>query len=106
VRVACLLGKKKCTQIFDCKASLEDLLFVLLAQFLYKLNKFILFSLYNMFQPFSPSSGKSFYINTLLFLPLFPYVGQCLQILQFSGRRSCVIYSINASCNTYESLKY
>jgi hypothetical protein len=45
-----------------------------------------------MFRPFSPSSGKSFYINTPLFLLLFLSTGECLQFLKFRGQVMCVIY--------------
>jgi hypothetical protein len=38
-----------------------------------------------MFCLFRSSSGKPFYINTLLSLLLFPYIDQCLQFLQFCG---------------------
>jgi hypothetical protein len=44
-----------------------------------------------MFHPVRLPLGKSFYVNTKLFLLLFPHIGQCLQFLQFyMGEVICV----------------
>jgi hypothetical protein len=70
---------------------------------MYKLNRFIKFSLYNMFRPLRLSSSKLEYINALLCCYFSPTLTNVYNFLR--GQVVCVIYSVNAGCNLYESLK-
>lgn len=90
--------------IFQRHIACELFIQVLTSQFLYKFNKFILFSLYNMFRLFIAIIGQiilhedsNFSAVTLLHWAMFTF---------FEGKIICVIYSTNALCTSYASWKY
>jgi hypothetical protein len=97
-----LCGSETWSLIVMEEHRLRCLLHVMSTQFMCKFSKCILLVFYNMFWPFRPSSGKSFYIYTQLFLLFSPLYWP---LFTFWGEVIWVVYSINASRNSYANLK-